>query len=391
MIDCYAAEDLIPLYIDNELSEESRAQLEEHMLSCGPCKSKYEEIRALIVTLRGIEDIELPEGFHKRLMDRLPEKAKPLYKLWDYKRILMTASSAAAALILVSVLSIGLNGLAGNNNTQGSNAPQLTMQTRAEIEAPTGKVGSEAYSAQAGVSLAAAPAAGAGGTQNFITTFNITLTVDDVQKAMDTISRLSGAQASMSYSMPAYEGAQGSASVTRRVASQDYEAVKNQLRDLGEVTNESETRQNMTRQLSDLNAQLTAKDEQKDRMLTLLGKSGDIDTMAKVEARLYGLADESDSLNTQIRGINAQIGQPYVNIQLYNRVYVPPAQPMQPLGARIANSFKWSVNETVRFSQGMLMFVVMAAVPLLSCAAVIVIIFLVFRYVKKRRDRRFGQ
>jgi len=224
-----------------------------------------------------------------------------------------------------------------------------------------------------------------------ITTYNIQLTVDDVQQVMDRISQLPGYQSGMNYTSPAFEGAQASASITRRVPAGDYQTIKTRLRALGEMTGESETRESKSRQLSDLKAQLAAKDEEKSRLLAMMAQTGKLDTLVKVESRLNTVADESDSLNAQIRDINAQIGQPFVNIQLVSRVYAPPVQPDQPLGTRMANSFKLSVNGTVEFMQTLLVFAVIAAIPLLACAIIVVPVIMLYRFIKRRRIRGRSQ
>jgi len=246
-----------------------------------------------------------------------------------------------------------------------------------------------AISAAADSAAAGPPASDPSATS--ITTYNIQLTVDDVRQAMDKISRLAGYQASMDYTSPAYEGAQDSASITRRVAASDYQTVKNQLRAMGDMTGESESRQSQSRQLGDLKAQLTAKDEEKSRLLAMMGQTGKLDTLVKVESRLNTVADESDSLNAQIRDINAQIGQPFVNIQLVSRIYAPPVQPDQPLRTRVANNFKLSVNGTVSFFQVLLLFIVSAAIPLLICIIIIFLLVLLFKFIKRRQTGGGGQ
>ena len=408
MIDCEKAADLIPLYIDGELSADERSRLEDHLSSCETCGLLYEEIRELVTALHSIKDEEPPEGFHRAFMDRLAHETKPKNKPWNFMRISMAAACAAVVLIVISALSVGMNTLTGNGNGQALKGAAQLSQAGTGVEAPDYAVGAgdsnQTYqfsgfsldSGNAADGNAAPETAAAAVGQNTATadpsatsvvTYNISLTVDDVQKTMDKISQLNGVQVSMNYSSPAYEGAQSSASITRRVSVQDYDNLKNQLRLLGDVTDESESMQSMARQLNDLKAQLTARDDQKSRLLTLLGKSGDLDTMVKVEGMLNSASDDSDSLNAQIRDINAQIGQPYINIQLYNRVYAPPAPPNPTLGVRVANSFKQSVNGTVQFMQGLLMFIVRASIPVLSFVIIIVLIYALVRFARKRGGR----
>ncbi|MDR1558159.1 MAG: DUF4349 domain-containing protein [Clostridiales bacterium] len=398
MLDCDKVTELIPLYIDNELSEEERAGVEGHLASCGPCKARYEEMCSLMSALYGIEDEALPEGFHDEFMEKLRGQAKPesVFTRWNYKAMARAGAYAAAAIIAVSAVSVGVSALLSfDERTAESDAGAVT-QPQAKLDQPAEyamNAAAPAPAAENAVEIVPADRAERDLAQDpiasSITYYNIELTVEDIQETMDQISRLSGTQVSMNKTAPPYDGAQGSAFITRRVSAQEFEIVKDRLRSLGSAMNESESKESRSRQLSDLRARLAAKEAEKDRLLNLLGMSGELDVLVRVESRLNSVADESDNLNAQIRDINREIGQPYLNIQIYNVAYDQPAPPKQGLGARMANSFKESVNSTVKFMQNLLLFVVSAAVPTAVCVILAALIFiLVRRAVKKRRGRQ---
>jgi len=409
--DCTNVTELIPLFMDNELSDEERGCVEGHLSSCKECMAHYDELRALMVSLYSIEDEELPEGFHKEFMEKLKNhpKHKPVFMTWNYKAITLTAACAAAVLIAVSTLSVGISELL-NFGRPAVYSAQETIQAddtaHMEIKA-AGDAGEfynsriyedgfalsppaavDSISVDAGFSVAGSAA---DPIKSSITHYYIELTVEDIKGAMDQISRLSGTQVSMNYSMPAYEGDHGSAAITRRVSAQEFEIMKDQLRSIGDVNNESESKESMTRQLRDLKARLEAKDAEKARLLKLLGMSGDLDVMIRIESRLNSVSEESESLNSQIRSIDYEIGRPFLNIQLYNRVYAPPALPKQGLGIRMANSFKQSVNDTVSFMQGLLLFVVSAAIPVTVFIICVILLFMLYKFIAKRRRGRRKQ
>jgi hypothetical protein len=430
MPNCGKATELIPLYIENELTEEERVWIEEHLASCESCKAYYEDMCSLMSTLYSIEDEAPPEGLHDEFMDKLRKQVKPgpAFMSWNYKIITQAAACAAVALIAVSALFAGVSALFGFSNLSNQadqNDSVAAEQAQFKLDAPVKTGGGAVFEVQLdqysidGDSSAveespsaeiyadidadsaeqqAASAASANEDRRdlpwdpiaaSITHYNIELTVDDIKQIMGEISRLSGVQVNMSYSAPASEGDRGSASITRRVSAQEFETVKERLRSLGAVTNESESKESRSRQLLDLKAKLTAKDAEKDRLLNLLGMSGELDVMVRVESRLNRAADESDSLNAEIRDINNEIGQPYLNIQLYNRIYAQPAPPKQGLGVRMANSFKQSINGVLGFMQNLLLFVASTVVPLSVCAVFAILIFMLFRHwVKKRRGGR---
>lgn len=102
--DCKQILNLIPLYIDNELSDEEIDIVSQHLESCKKCKSEFEFMKSVMVTTKGMENIDLPKDFHKNLM----EKAEKLARAKRANRILLLrragTSVAAAAVIALSVV-----------------------------------------------------------------------------------------------------------------------------------------------------------------------------------------------------------------------------------------------------------------------------------------------
>lgn len=63
--------DKLSLYIDNELSNEEMLQMGEHLQSCENCQKELEEYKELISVLQSLPDEEPPEGYCKRLHNKL--------------------------------------------------------------------------------------------------------------------------------------------------------------------------------------------------------------------------------------------------------------------------------------------------------------------------------
>ncbi len=101
----------LSLYIDNELSNEEMLQVEEHLQSCEKCQKELDEYKNLISVLKDLPEEEPPEGYCKRLHEKLLE-ISPQFK--NKKQTSKTKSfnrnkwlkygSIAAALVLVFVV-----------------------------------------------------------------------------------------------------------------------------------------------------------------------------------------------------------------------------------------------------------------------------------------------
>jgi hypothetical protein len=58
-------------YFEDDVTTELRRRIEDHVLGCPGCKAVYDGLRNVIQLVRGTEVIELPEGFSRRLRERL--------------------------------------------------------------------------------------------------------------------------------------------------------------------------------------------------------------------------------------------------------------------------------------------------------------------------------
>lgn len=72
MNSCERFERLISLAVDGEATPEEQARLERHLASCPDCRAYYADIRRIHQAFIR-EDMEVPEGFSERLMDRVRE------------------------------------------------------------------------------------------------------------------------------------------------------------------------------------------------------------------------------------------------------------------------------------------------------------------------------
>ncbi len=95
-IQCNIAKDLMPLYIDEVLSEESKAAVEEHLTGCEGCREYY----------RKMHDAELPgaESKAEEVLGRLDEaeRLKKLKKSMLLKRIRTIAATAVVVALIIA-------------------------------------------------------------------------------------------------------------------------------------------------------------------------------------------------------------------------------------------------------------------------------------------------
>jgi len=145
--DCNYIQELLPLYIDNMLSEEETDIVCEHINTCASCKKEHAFLKAMTVSLGEIPEVALPEGFHARLFDKLckeatkTKKAKRISLLHSVAfRRTLTSVAAAAAVVAVSVVAhVGLSTQESGVNPDQFVAPGVTFteqQGALLVEAP---------------------------------------------------------------------------------------------------------------------------------------------------------------------------------------------------------------------------------------------------------------
>jgi len=70
-MNCNEVMDNLSLYLDDELSEEEKILMDEHLKNCPECSKELEEYRKVIRLLNELPDEEPPEGYCKRLHEKL--------------------------------------------------------------------------------------------------------------------------------------------------------------------------------------------------------------------------------------------------------------------------------------------------------------------------------
>lgn len=100
--DCKNILNLIPLYIDNMLSEEENDIVGRHICSCENCKKEFEFMSSLLKNTKVLPEIQVPPEFHNKLMSQVRRKK-------TIRRILSKRAGAfvaAAAIIALSIVAI---------------------------------------------------------------------------------------------------------------------------------------------------------------------------------------------------------------------------------------------------------------------------------------------
>ena len=177
---------------------------------------------------------------------------------------------------------------------------------------------------------------------------------------------------------------------TVRIPQAQFEAFLKSAGTLGNVYSSGRNAENVTSRYTDYEARLDSLHTQEDRLLAMLEKSEDVETLIALESRLADVRYETESIERNLRNLDMQISYSTVSIDLQEvEVYTPSANVVRSFGEKISDAFQSGWR---RFSRGVQNFCVdlVEALPVLLILALIAaaVILLIRKLLKKRAARR---
>lgn len=145
--DCKNILNLIPLYIDNMLSEEETDIVARHLETCEHCRNEYEFIATLTKETKKLNEIEVSSDFHKNLMAKAEQKART--KKSRKFILLRRAGAGVCAAAVIALCVVTYNGL--NKHQESTNPDEYISPTSGVSQNPV-KLTNEAPNTQSDVS-----------------------------------------------------------------------------------------------------------------------------------------------------------------------------------------------------------------------------------------------
>ncbi len=175
-----------------------------------------------------------------------------------------------------------------------------------------------------------------------------------------------------------------------RIPADAFDSFMAMTAQIGNVTNSSRTAENVTSQYTDHEARLESLNMQEERLLSMLGESGDLESLIALEARLSEVRYEIESIERKLRNLDQQLAYSTVTLEIQEvEVYTPTAAVQRSFGEKIADAFHDSWKGFARGWQNFAVWLV-SAVPTLLILAIVGFGFakIGFRIGKRRRSRK---
>lgn len=180
------------------------------------------------------------------------------------------------------------------------------------------------------------------------------------------------------------------ASYTLRIPAEKFEQFLSETSSVGNVLSTNRYAENVTSTYTDYEARLSSLNTQEERLLAMLEKTEDVESLVALEERLADVRYEIESIERNLRNMDTQIRYSTVSIDLDEvEIYTPTAAVQRTFGEKLADAF---ADGWRGFGRGLQRFALSLteALPALLLLAVIVIVIVVVikRCIKKAKAKK---
>jgi Domain of unknown function (DUF4349) len=169
--------------------------------------------------------------------------------------------------------------------------------------------------------------------------------------------------------------------LTVRVPSSQYQKVVDEIRNLGRVTYEADTGQDVTLQFTDLGAKLANLRAQRNELLRLYGQATTVSDTIHVQQVLSGVQGQLQQTEGQIRYLANHVTYATISVEFQTNPPPPPPKPVTTQTSPVVTALSNAGRATTRVATGLVV-LLGYALPL-----VVVALLLYGAFVLRRRYR----
>ncbi len=354
---CQVFEEALSAYIDGELSSQERDALEQHLATCDSCRAMLGELAALRDALRSLPEEELPSGLHEMIMLKVETRRQGFFgrvsarvSKWGYRQWVPVA---AAAMVFVMLVSAG-GGIWYANMKDSAQAPLAqyediygggddSVKFRSMMPTPTapsaGDGAENTYDASTAKGMLTAGLAStesatmlADADRKIIKRAQLSLEVtrgsvrETSELAINVVKANFGYIESSSIAQSDYNDKElTSFYMVARVPAENLDPTLTQITTLGRTTRQDTSAQDVTDQYVDLDARLKNKENQEQRLLTIMGDAKTVGELLQVEGELSRVRGEIESMKAQIQSYDKSVTLSTVSLTLTEEGAVKPS------------------------------------------------------------------
>jgi hypothetical protein len=183
---------------------------------------------------------------------------------------------------------------------------------------------------------------------------------------------------------------ENTANYTLRVPKPKVDDLLSFTDDKGHVTSKNESVNDVTLQYRDTEARKKALEEEYDRIMALLEKADNLDTILSLEQRLSDIRYDLDNYSSNLRVVDNQVEYSTVYVTVYRKSVYTPAKE-DTMWDKIKSNF---TSNLIRVGDAFTSFIVwfLGSLPVIAVWAVIIVIIVkLCRFIVKRHDEKLDK
>ncbi len=103
-MDCRVCQNLLNLYLDNELEGQALAELERHIAGCPECKAELDRLSKMNEFLNDLKEVEVPEGEREAFIDALRDRIEAEGVKVGKKRSILRPALVSAIVVVLALI-----------------------------------------------------------------------------------------------------------------------------------------------------------------------------------------------------------------------------------------------------------------------------------------------
>jgi hypothetical protein len=397
---CDEFRELLDEYIDNELDEIKKKQMDLHILSCEECRKEYEFTLEILELAR--EEVELPENYHSALCekfesielkpnnelkskDELSDKRMKSNKKNKWMRKLVPLSSVAAALVLVAISYPMMN----RNNIDRDTMYEMASEEMPEAYEQKARgfdVGNAEQLKMANTSESAKYGADFGATEaslnsmevqtgirtksvqrekKIIKSGSINIKLESYDEKMNIIEDYLNENGAYIENKETYtNGKLKSSEITIRVPKEHFDGCVEFIKTLGKVVYEETDARDITKEYYDTTLRLNNMRAQNNRYKELLQRAETVEDLLKIEAEMSSLAIDIEHLEGTLKNWDDKVQYSRLDVSIEEVSSLEPQieKRDENLGKRIKDGFILEMNKLFKNIENVIVFLTSNAI-----------------------------
>lgn len=380
-------QELISRDMNNDLSEEEKKELLEHLEGCESCRKKQEELKKINKAMINIEEVNPGAAWKEQTAIELRREK---IKKFSFRKYIPYAAGivilfTVVGLILTSVFfrSAGRKTTSTNNSVMsadydkgvsGEVPPEAANKNESSIGTTAGMMSSDVKF----------------DITKIIYSGNISLYTDDYKSTFEKIGEYAGniggfvQDSSSSYVDKVQNTVVSSGYITIRVPAAKFEEAMKEIQKYGSPISTSTHSTNISRQYQDIKGQLDNLKIQEERLLEYLKKAEKIQDMLSIESELNRVRTEIDYKTTMIKNWDKEVAYSTIYVSIIEKKLATSTVklPFSDIPSKIKQGFIVSINYLLNILAELIVWIF----RFIPFAAVLGAVYFIYTRFRKKRQ-----